>query len=646
MPLSAGFILNNRYRIVKLLGQGGFGAVYRAWDLNLNRACAVKENLETDPRAQQQFEREAKILANLNHPNLARVIDYFFIPAQGQYFVMDFVEGDDLGALLQKNGGPLPESQALPWIVQVCEALSYLHGQNPPIIHRDVKLANIKITPDGKAILVDFGIAKIYDSHLKTTVGARAVTPGYSPQEQYGQGGTDIRSDVYSLGATLYTLVTGREPVESIQRSLNTPLPAPRALNPSISIPIEQAILKAMEMQPANRYQSAQEFKLALTGTRNSYQLTGHIAAQTYTTAGLQVLSGRSGLWGNKAFLVSLFALAAVTLLGFGYWLATRQGQPGTGEAAGLLPATTVTPQLSAVAGTPIPTPGSTKAPTAIPPVDTAVEATSGSPVAVGSIQVSTVDGMVLAYIPTSDFIMGSTDNEAEDIEKPAHPVYLDAYWIDLTEVTNAMFEQFVLATGHTTLAEKTNLSYTYEKETGKWREAVGYNWRHPWGPSSRLSGRMDHPVVHVAWADAAAYCAWAGRRLPSEAEWENAARGEQGYRYPWGNTSPNASLLNYDYKVGDTKPVGSYPDGASPYGLLDMAGNVWEWLNDWYSETYYSNSPDENPQGPSSGKYRVVRGGSWNNRPAFERAANRSRYSPDFRSIYLGFRCAMDAEQ
>jgi serine/threonine protein kinase len=225
MPLISGQILNTRYRIVKLLGQGGFGAVYRAWDLNLNRPCAIKENLETAPEAQQQFQREAQMLSNLHHPNLPRVIDYYFISGQGQYLVMDFVEGEDLQSILDNAGSTLTESQVLPWIRQVCDALSYLHHQNPPIIHRDVKPRNIIITPAGQAMLVDFGIAKRYDPQSKTTMGARAVTPGYSPNEQYGHGTTDSISDIYALGATLYTLLTNQVPVESVQRTA-TPLPA------------------------------------------------------------------------------------------------------------------------------------------------------------------------------------------------------------------------------------------------------------------------------------------------------------------------------------------------------------------------------------------------------------------------------------
>jgi len=166
VPLNSGQIINNRYRIINLLGQGGFGAIYRVWDLNLNRHCALKENLDTSRDAEQQFGREASILANLIHPNLVRVTDYFFIQGQGQYLVMDFVEGEDLQEKLQKNSGYLPVDQVISWVIQICDALIFLHSQNPPIIHRDIKPANIKITPQGRSVLVDFGIAKIYDAKL------------------------------------------------------------------------------------------------------------------------------------------------------------------------------------------------------------------------------------------------------------------------------------------------------------------------------------------------------------------------------------------------------------------------------------------------------------------------------------------------
>ncbi|MFC2046573.1 serine/threonine-protein kinase, partial [Chloroflexota bacterium] len=187
MPLNIGQVLQDRYRIDALLGQGGMGAVYRGTDLRFNTPVAIKENQLITPESQKQFAREAGLLHRLRHPNLPRVTDHFFIPGQGQYLVMDYIEGEDLNQVLARLG-PVPQSQALEWIGQVLEALEYLHSEG--IIHRDAKPANVKITPKGQVFLVDFGLAKVYDPLRRTTTGARGVTPGYAPPEQYGRGRT------------------------------------------------------------------------------------------------------------------------------------------------------------------------------------------------------------------------------------------------------------------------------------------------------------------------------------------------------------------------------------------------------------------------------------------------------------------------
>lgn len=260
MTLSVGQVLENRYRIVSLLGQGGMGAVYRAWDLNLRVPVALKENLDLSLVSQQQFEREALLLAQLNHPNLPRVTNHFLIPGQGQYLVMEFIEGQDLQQWLDQRG-KLTEAEAVPIIGQIASALAYLHSRAEPVIHRDVKPANIKITPDNRAVLVDFGIAKQYSPDSHTTRGAQAVTPGFSPPEQYGLGTTDGRSDIYAVGATLYALLTGQTPVESVSRLAGATLPQPTGLTP----PVARAILQAMEMEPQNRFQNAKAFAAALS---------------------------------------------------------------------------------------------------------------------------------------------------------------------------------------------------------------------------------------------------------------------------------------------------------------------------------------------------------------------------------------------
>ncbi len=260
-------VLQNRYRIDDELGRGGFGAVYRAWDVNLSKPCAVKENLTTTPEAQRQFTREAKLLSNLSHPNLPRVTDYFILPDEGQYLVMDFVEGEDLLSIMSKKE-VIPVDQAVDWAMQVCSALDYLHNQNPAILHRDIKPANIRITSRGRAVLVDFGLVKVFDQHLKTTVGARAITPGYAPPEQYGQGKTDERTDIYALGATLYDLVTGHEPLESVARMAGEHLETASRLNPAVPLVVSDVIERAMALEPAMRYQTAGEFWSALKAAR------------------------------------------------------------------------------------------------------------------------------------------------------------------------------------------------------------------------------------------------------------------------------------------------------------------------------------------------------------------------------------------
>lgn len=265
MPLAVGQMLQNRYRIEALLGQGGFGAVYRAVDLNINFRVAIKENLDASPEAQRQFAREAALLVRLRHPSLPRVTDTFFVPGWGSYLVMDLIEGQTLQDMLDHSGA-IDEARAIAWMSQVLDALAYLHTQTPPIIHRDLKPANIVVTPEGRATLVDFGIAKVYDPNLLTTAGARAVTPGYSPWEQYKMTGTDTRSDVYAAGATLYALLTGHVPPESIDLMGGVvKLTPPRTFSPRMSPNVEVAILRAMNEQPSTRYADAGQMLIALS---------------------------------------------------------------------------------------------------------------------------------------------------------------------------------------------------------------------------------------------------------------------------------------------------------------------------------------------------------------------------------------------
>lgn len=509
MALEAGNIVGNRYRIISQLSQGGFGAIYRAEDLSLKTTCALKENLDYWDEAQRQFEQEARLLAGLRHPNLPRVIDYFNVPAQGQYLVMDFVEGYDLQEVIERVGQPLIEKQVLGWIDQICDALIYLHGQRPPIIHRDIKPANIRLTPTGKAMLVDFGVAKRYNPDVRTTEGARAVTPGYSPIEQYAEGKTDIRADIYALGATLYTLLTARHPPESIDLITGKSMLSPRQINPALSLAVERVILRAMELMAANRYETTTQMRQALKDAA--------VIARTQT-------------------------------------------------------------------GAPSPEPGTHR-----PPASGGPRPVSARPRQPSYKTAAQVDWIT---IPAGEFLFG------DDRQK----LHLPEFQIGKYPVTNQQYHLFLMA-----------------------------NPQHPPPPGWRgrefLMGRARHPVVGVSHVDALAFCHWMNARLPTAEEWEKAARGVDGRTYPWGESWEDGRYCNH-WESGSnaTTPVDRYPDGCSPYGVMDMAGNVWEWTATHHGSAWMNE----------------LCGGSWRSYSRFAvQTTGRDRLLLDDRRDDLGFRCA-----
>lgn len=265
MPLELGTLLYNRYRIVEELGRGGMGAVFRGHDESLGVEVAIKENHFVSPEAERQFFREATLLASLRHLNLPRVTDHFVIPGEGQYLVMDYVPGDDARQLLERRGGPVLEADVLRWMGEILDAVNYLHTRPQSIIHRDIKPGNIKITPEGQAVLVDFGLAKVHDALKSTTIGAKAFTPGFSPPEQYGRGRTDVRTDIYSLGATIYNLLTNIIPADSLGRAMGQQRLVPiLELNPSISLNVADAVERAIAIKPGDRFATVQELLEAL----------------------------------------------------------------------------------------------------------------------------------------------------------------------------------------------------------------------------------------------------------------------------------------------------------------------------------------------------------------------------------------------
>ena len=593
MSLSIGTVLEKRYRIDALLGEGGMGAVYSAWDSRLDQPVAVKENRMATPASARQFEREAKMMARLRHSNLPRVIDHFVTSDGAQYLVMEYVEGDDLGQILQRTG-PLDERRAL----------AYLHSQSPPIIHRDIKPGNIKITPQGQVFLVDFGIAKTGDVRARTRTGALGVTPGFSPLEQYGSGGTDARSDIYAVGATLYTLLTGRVPPDSVQRSIKAEtLTPPRQLRPHLSPSLASAISAALSTTPTDRPQTIAAFRALLRpGAGVGPRPPGAAPSHRRVPVWVWVVGG-----------AAVLLLCGITVVALG---AVLPSLLGTGSA----PAGTPTPSL-------------------------------------GNTWTRPADGMTMVYVPAGQFQMGSTDAQVDEAialciqldeseacgrerfqpEQPAHTVVLDSFWIDRTEVTNAQYQRC----GWAEECDPPRLDSSHTRDSYYGNSA--YN---------------EYPVIMVRWRQAADYCSWAGARLPTEAEWEYAARGPAARVYPWGDAF-DGTRLNYcdvncakdwsdetiDDGHEDTALVGSYERGASWCDALDMAGNVCEWVADWYAEDTYGRGPSRNPTGPPSGEYLVVRGGSWYLSPTTARGANRRKLTPDVTYLISGFRCARSQE-
>jgi serine/threonine-protein kinase len=243
----------------------------------------------------------------------------------------------------------------------------------------------------------------------------------------------------------------------------------------------------------------------------------------------------------------------------------------------------------------------------------------------IGSTRINEKDGMEMVYVPEGEFQMGCDPEHkrgyfCEKDERLLHTIYLDAFWIDKYEVTTSQYEQCVAAGACAVPSKKSSSSRT----------------------SYYGNSNFDnYPVIYVLWDDAINYCSWAGKRLPTEAEWEKAARGALDTRdYPWGDQETDCTLANSDGCVGDTSVVGSYPTGVSPYGAMDMAGNVWEWTNDWYSSSYYSDSPVNNPPGPATGTYKVFRGGSWSSYVSDLRSSYRYASNPGVRYYNVGFRC------
>jgi serine/threonine-protein kinase len=584
-----------RYRIKSLIGRGGMAEVYLAHDPQFNRDVAVKlitavSAFDADSRA--RFAREARVIASLEHIAILPVYDMGEQDGQ-PYLVMRYVTGGSMDQrLTQGSRYRLDEIAAI--LPGLASALDYAHSRG--IVHRDLKPANILFAAEGQALLADFGLAKDVQATLMlSSTGVVMGTPAYMSPEQIRAQSTappDGRSDLYSLGVTLFYALTGRLPYEAdtvfgmMEAHLRAPVPDICRLNPALPKPLQAVFEKVMAKDPAQRYATARALNEALqtvTQPAQGAKARGMPVARPFYRRRVVLLGGGAlVLLGAGAVLSPLLAAPAVT------------PTPRTNTPLALPSVTLLQPSA-------VPTSLPTPVPTAVQPSNPLVLTLAAGL----SIQ--------LVRVPAGEFIMGSNDNLWDDW-KPQHRVTLPEYWIGKTSVTVAQFAAFVRATGYSADAR------------------------------ALRSGKDNHPVNYVSWFDAQAFCKWASEmlkrtvRLPSEAEWEKAARGTDGRTYPWGEAAPDKSRANCNNNVGDTTPVGQYsPQGDSPYGCVDMAGNVWQWTNSLY-KPYPYNANDGRENSSDTGG-RVVRGGSFYYNVDFLPCAFRNDRDPSFRLIDDGFR-------
>jgi len=681
------------YFVFEQIGLGSMAQVYKALQPSMDRLVAIKiigSSFSDDPHFVARFRREAQIVAALEHPHILPVID-FGEQEDTLYLVMRYVNGGTLHDLIQK--GPVPPQMALRYLTEIGEALDYAHGTG--IVHRDIKPKNVLLDTQGNPFIADFGLAKLIAGGGLTGSGGHGMigTPHYmSPEQARGQP-VDGRSDLYSLGIVLYEMLTGHVPYDAdstvgiIMKQIGEEIPRVSHTNPDLPAALDIVLARALAKAPADRFPKARDLAEGVAQALGASVLT--VPALQLSPPKLKGTAGISGIFrdlrqalSNKGWLTSgvsrtltwskpilnrvrtlpperqqslmiLASVAAVAMIAFSFFSRAVQNP---------LPLLTLTSTAPTTAASPQPTPvAGTARPTTNPSLATATQALP-TPDKPGATIVWEKDLMPMVYVPAGNFLLGAAESDmmAREDEKPQLVVYLDAFWIDQTEVTVAQFQDFVNDTEYQTDAERACCKELYAQTGGMvlvpsvvfGRKA---NWKLPEGTGAP-SALPRRPVVQVSWNDAEAYCRWAGRRLPTEAEWDKAARGTQGLIYPWGNVfnedrtnfcdkncGGNWRNVGYDDTAARTSNVGLFSKGVSPYGAFDMSGNVWEWVNDFYDFRGYYRFPTANPPG-LAGTDHVTRGGSWADSIDRVRATARDSDPPDGRNNVTGFRCATSA--
>ncbi len=652
---NAGLFLEPHLARISKLGQGGMGEVWLGYDSRLDRMVAIKVMKSRSANSLARFEREARAMGSLDHPNCMKVFDVGISTMTGEAFIsMPVVEGGrTLDQAILAAEGNLDIHEVVSWGEQIAHALQACHEKG--LVHRDVKPTNVLIDHHGTPLLTDFGV--VFDEQTESTLTQRGAILGtwsFMPPEQLRGEPVQATADVYSLGATLYHALTGHMVFEAGHSGVllkmvlaDAPLP-PSSHRSDLSSGLDQVILQCLEKDPRLRFPTAAELANQLSRVRGSLL--------PVDSRGLGVREETGPAHSTPKLTLALYVglLVGGVILGRLTSLEPNASQavPGpTTPIADSSPDSTheehreTIEQLQADRKRMRAELANLTQPRATPP-STAIQTLPDGITPLGPNEfVNAKDGSVLVWIPRGAFVMGIQDKAT--YERPLHAVTLSkGRFLGKHEVTWEQYGRFCAATKRRVPPNVIALKGTKD-----------------------FAAPPDHPVFNVSWEDASAYCRWAGLRLPTEAEWEFAAKADgvsyPGRIYAWGNrfptVAPVANLADlslaalgvdgpdyvfqqaqYQDRFPFTSPIGSFRRGQSFWGCHDLGGNVYEWVSDWFAP--YTASSKVDPKGPPSGKRRVFRGGSWWHSNWGAMTTSRGAGDPKQVNFFLGFRVARSA--